>query len=107
MFIDMGFHLFPAIFLLADSIFLTPPVAMKRERVLAIFGVVIALYCVWVTICFRVNGYWVYPVIEALGFVERLGVFASWVILNWLVWLTIERLKIRTYNSRHKKITRV
>jgi hypothetical protein len=89
----MGFHLFPGIFLVIESVFMAPPSSMKKRQACAVIVAVLASYCVWVWCCFRVNGYWVYPIIGKLGVVNMAGVFFDWVVLNWGAWVGVEWLK--------------
>jgi hypothetical protein len=91
--IDMGFHLFPGIFLLIESVFMIPRSNMKKRQACAVIVAILASYCAWVWCCFRINGYWVYPIIGKLGMVNRAGVFFDWVVLNWGAWVGVEWLK--------------
>jgi hypothetical protein len=93
LFIDLGFHLFPGVFLLIESIFIAPPSSLKKRQACAVIVAILASYCAWVWCCFRVNGYWVYPIIGKLGMANRAGVFFDWVVLNWGFWVGIEWLK--------------
>jgi hypothetical protein len=96
----MGFHLFPALFLLIESIFIAQPSSLKKRQACAVIITILASYCVWCWCCFKVNGYWVYPIIGKLGLLNRAGVFFDWVVLNWGFWVGIESLKRRVQEER-------
>jgi hypothetical protein len=93
LFIDMGFHLFPGIFLLIESVFMAPLSSMKKRQACAVIVTILASYCAWVWCCFRAKGYWVYPIIGKLGLLNRAGVFFDWVVLNFGAWVGVEWLK--------------
>jgi hypothetical protein len=96
----MGFHLFPGIFLLIESVFMAPTSSLKKRQACAVIVAILALYCAWVWCCFTVNGYWVYPIIGELGVVNRAGVFFDWAVLNWGFWVGIEWLKGRVQEEQ-------
>lgn len=100
----MGFHLFPAIFLLIESIFMSLSSSLKKRQAFAVIVAILASYCVWCWCCFWVNGYWVYPIIRKLGLVSRVGVFIDWVVLNWGAWVGIEWLKRKVQDQEEQKV---
>jgi hypothetical protein len=66
---DIGFHLLPALFLLADYYVLPPKQALQVRSDLALitFGGSLSLYWLWLAICYQRNGYWPYPILEKIG----------------------------------------
>jgi hypothetical protein len=106
LFIDMGFHLFPSIFHLIESVFMAPPSSSKKRQAFAVIVAILASYCAWVWCCFRANEYWVYPIIGKLGVVNRAGVFFDWVVLSWGAWVGVEWLKgwVRSVGQEEQKV---
>lgn len=47
----------------------------------------------WVVVCERMNGFWVYPIIGRLGTLEIVIVLAAWVAVLWGIWFVVERVK--------------
>lgn len=89
---DMGFHLFPAIFLSLDS-FRSAPVLISKMRASRVCAGIVAVYWLWIVLCEKRNGFWVYPIIGKMGNVEREIALIVWVILLWGVWCLVEGCK--------------
>jgi hypothetical protein len=81
---DMEFHLFPAIFLLIDTLLLTPtpPTCIRKGKALSIFVVIIGAYWSWVSFCAGKNGWWAYPIIGNFGWRGRTVGQCAWVLVN-------------------------
>lgn len=78
---DVGFHAAPALFLLFDIFLLSPPWTIT---VLPSIGVSLSLalaYWAWVEQCYRQNGWYPYPIFEALKPSYRAGLFATSALL--------------------------
>jgi len=90
---DMGFHLFPAVFLCIDSIFLTPLSEISKWQALGVIEGCITAYWGWVTLCFRKNGFWVYPLLGKTGVIEKVGGFSIWAVVIWGAWVGVEWAK--------------
>ncbi|KAE9381973.1 hypothetical protein N431DRAFT_425524 [Stipitochalara longipes BDJ] len=89
---DMGFHLFPAIFLCLDSS-LTSPLRISKRSGLVVSAGIIGCYWGWVVVCESRNGYWIYPIIGRLGNAERAAAGILWIEAVWGVWCAAEGLK--------------
>jgi hypothetical protein len=89
----MGFHLFPAIFLCIDSIFLTPPSGISKSQAAAVMSGCITAYWSWVTLCFTKNGFWVYPLLGKTSVVEKVEGFSTSVVVLWGTWMGVEWVK--------------
>jgi FAR-17a/AIG1-like protein len=90
--VDMGTHLFPAIFLSLNSL-LTPPLEVSEGTALLVIAGMIGSYWMWVVVCQRVNGFWVYPFIGRLGAVERVLAMMAWGAIVWGAWCAVEWVK--------------
>jgi len=89
---DMGFHLFPAIFLVLDSI-LTPPIVISKRTALIVSSGLVGTYWSWIVLCESRNGFWVYPIIGKLENLERFVALTLWVGVLWGVWRLVESFK--------------
>lgn len=74
---DLGFHLTPSVLLVLDLLLLSPPWSVSVERALGVSGAVAGLYWPWVETCARHNGFYPYPIFEAVGFWGRVGLFGG------------------------------
>lgn len=50
-------------------------------------------------LCYRMNGYWVYPIIAKLSVGERVGIYAVWIAAIWGAWCGVEELKSRIHGN--------
>ncbi|MCJ1286610.1 hypothetical protein MMC26_005956 [Xylographa opegraphella] len=64
---DIGFHLAPALFLLLDLLFFSPPWSIPPLSALGVSGVLAFSYWWWVEHCFAHNGWYPYPLFELLS----------------------------------------
>jgi FAR-17a/AIG1-like protein len=87
--IDMGFHLFPAIFLSLDSM-LAPPLRMSKRNGFFVIAGIVGTYWIWAILCENKNGFWIYPIIGRLRALEMAAGLMSWVGIVWGVWCLIE-----------------
>lgn len=88
----MGFHLFPCIILLVDVLFFSPPWKVGSSLALAWIGGVFTCYWVWLKVCFEINGFWPYPVIDKMGIEARWAAFVGMMIATWTIWLGLREL---------------
>ena len=88
---DLSFHLTPALFLLVDTLLLSPPwptTPMSPRApmlTLTICGAVATAYWVWVEVCFAMNGFYPYPIFEVLNTWARAGLFVLSACTMWVV----------------------
>ncbi|KAF2803516.1 uncharacterized protein BDZ99DRAFT_576008 [Mytilinidion resinicola] len=85
---DIGFHLLPALFVLADVINFTPRrYAPSPLRALGVFGTFLGGYGAWLWLCWSKNGIPPYPVLEKMdvGTMAGLAVAVAGVLggLSW------------------------
>ncbi|KAF8848460.1 hypothetical protein BDZ45DRAFT_635694, partial [Acephala macrosclerotiorum] len=75
---DIGFHLLPALFLIADHHVVPPKQVLRVRSELAFFAFVgfVALYGLWLEICHARNGFWPYPILANVGVETKAGLFA-------------------------------
>ncbi|GKZ38415.1 hypothetical protein AbraIFM66950_010604 [Aspergillus brasiliensis] len=73
---DVGFHAVPSIVLLIDLLLLSPPWTISVLPALALSSTIAFGYWFWIERCFQFNGWYPYPVFEAVGFEGRVGLFA-------------------------------
>ncbi|KAG0643392.1 FAR-17a/AIG1-like protein [Tuber brumale] len=74
-FVDMGFHLFPALLLLIDVLLLSPPWAFTFLPALLIPSGIATGYWVWLEHCFSVNQNYPYPLFNVIEPKGRVAVF--------------------------------
>ncbi|GCB26610.1 UPF0641 membrane protein PJ4664.05 [Aspergillus awamori] len=73
---DIGFHAVPSIVLLIDLLLLSPPWTITVLPALALSSTIAFGYWFWIERCFQFNGWYPYPVFDAVGFEGRVGLFA-------------------------------
>ncbi|GLA78329.1 hypothetical protein AtubIFM55763_011057 [Aspergillus tubingensis] len=73
---DVGFHAIPSIVLLIDLLLLSPPWTITVLPALALSSTIAFGYWFWIERCFQYNGWYPYPIFEAVGFEGRIGLFA-------------------------------
>ncbi|MCJ1322740.1 hypothetical protein MMC15_008090 [Xylographa vitiligo] len=64
---DVGFHLAPALFLLLDLLFFSPPWSIPPRSALGVSSALAFGYWWWVEHCFTRNGWYPYPLFEVLS----------------------------------------
>lgn len=78
---DVGFHATPTILLLVDLLFFSPPWTIAVLPALGLSSVIAVGYWIWVEHCYSVNGFYPYPLMELLGFKERVALFGGSAVL--------------------------
>ncbi|CAG8907459.1 unnamed protein product [Penicillium salamii] len=73
--LDLSFHATPSIVMLIDLLFLSPPWTITVLPALMVSGTIAFGYWFWIEQCFAVNGWYPYPIFEALPTEGRIGLF--------------------------------
>ncbi|KAI9756494.1 MAG: hypothetical protein M4579_003833 [Chaenotheca gracillima] len=89
---DMGFHAMPAVFLLIDLLLFSPPYTISALPAMVLSGFLACSYWLWIEQCYKHNGWYPYPLFEALSPPYRAALFAgsalgmtlSTVTLKWM-----------------------
>jgi len=89
---DVGFHLMPAVFLTLDLLFFSPPWKVNGVTAMGLSSAIAFGYWGWVEHCYKHNGWYPYPLFEALSTTQRAFLFAgsavtmtgSTLMLRWL-----------------------
>jgi FAR-17a/AIG1-like protein len=89
---DMGFHLFPSLLLLADTLFFSPPWEADALSALLIFSGFAGGYWIWVEHCFTHNNFYPYPLMSLLNGQQRVLLFTFAMLLCWSSFLSIQVL---------------
>ncbi|KAF2499633.1 integral membrane protein [Lophium mytilinum] len=72
---DISFHALPSLFLVLDLLLLSPPRTVGLPAFLTSTFLAFA-YWFWVELCYSHNGFYPYPLFEALSTPQRVGLFA-------------------------------
>lgn len=72
---DVSFHAIPSIVLLIDLLFFSPPWTIDIVPALGLSGTFAVGYWVWIERCFKLNGWYPYPIFDQVPFEGRLGLF--------------------------------
>ena len=89
---DISFHAIPSIVFLIDILFLSPPWTITIGPALALSSGVAVSYWFWVERCFALNGWYPYPIFEALPLEGRIGLFILSAIVMALSTATLKWL---------------
>ncbi|KAK9853422.1 hypothetical protein MYU51_006513 [Penicillium brevicompactum] len=89
---DLSFHATPSVVMLIDLLFLSPPWTITVFPALVVSSTIAFGYWFWIEQCFAVNGWYPYPIFEALPTEGRIGLFTlsaavmalSTITLKWL-----------------------
>lgn len=89
---DLSFHAVPAVALVVDLVFFSPPYTVGVVPAFGLSSVIAVGYWFWVEECYRHNGYYPYPIFDALDNTGRVGLFVgsaavmtvSTVCLKWV-----------------------
>ncbi|RDL40027.1 uncharacterized protein BP5553_00006 [Venustampulla echinocandica] len=89
---DIGFHAMPAILLVIDLLFLSPPWTIAVLPAIGLSSVLAVSYWAWVEQCYKYNGFYPYPLFEQLDTTQRsilftmaaLAMAATTSVLKWL-----------------------
>lgn len=88
---DLGFHLFPTLFLSIDTLLLSPPwpthpISPRASLLSLLSSTAIAfLYWFWIELCYSRNGFYPYPIFAILTTPQRVGLFAGSSVAMWVV----------------------
>lgn len=74
---DFSFHAVPAIALGIDLLFFSPPYTISVLPAFALSGAIAVGYWFWVEECKRHNGYYPYPIFDALDYSGRVALFVG------------------------------
>ncbi|QKX54552.1 uncharacterized protein TRUGW13939_01639 [Talaromyces rugulosus] len=91
--VDLGFHLMPALFLLFDLLYLSPPWTISAAPAIGIYSGIAFCYWFWLEKCYSMNGWYPYPLMELLDTKGRIALFSvatalmsiNMVTLKWLI----------------------
>ena len=72
---DVSFHFVPAFVLTIDYLLFSPPWGIRSREMLGVSMVFAFGYWFWVELCFRHNGWYPYPIFEALTTPWRVVLF--------------------------------
>ncbi|KAL1979547.1 hypothetical protein VTN96DRAFT_5576 [Rasamsonia emersonii] len=89
---DINFHAIPAIVLLVDLLFLSPPWTITALPALALSTVFAFGYWFWIEKCYEHNGWYPYPIFELLPTPGRIGLFALSAVIMTLNTVTLKWL---------------
>ncbi|KAJ5874396.1 uncharacterized protein N7529_002826 [Penicillium soppii] len=89
---DISLHATPSVVMLIDLLLLSPPWTISIIPALAVSGTIAFGYWFWIEQCFAINGWYPYPIFEALPTEGRIGLFTlsatvmalSTITLKWL-----------------------
>ena len=73
---DIAFHAVPAILLVVDLLFLSPPWSITTLPTIATGGAIAVAYWFWIEWCYSKNGWYPYPIFELATREQRMGLFA-------------------------------
>ncbi|KAL4952178.1 FAR-17a/AIG1-like protein [Aspergillus filifer] len=89
---DISFHAIPSIVLLVDILFFSPPWTITIGPALALSSGIAVGYWLWVERCVALNGWYPYPIFEALPLEGRIGLFALSAVVMALSTATLKWL---------------
>ncbi|KAB8302093.1 hypothetical protein EYC80_005544 [Monilinia laxa] len=89
---DVGFHAMPAILLMIDLLFLSPPWTINALPAMGLSSTLSIAYWAWVEQCYKHNGFYPYPLFGLLDTTQRAVLFTgaaltmtgSTAMLKWL-----------------------
>ena len=70
---DLSFHAVPALTLVLDLLFFSPPYAIASLPALALSGCIAFGYWFWIERCYQFNNFYPYPIFEMLDTPQRIG----------------------------------
>jgi hypothetical protein len=70
---DLSFHAVPAVALVVDLLFFSPPWTIAVLPALALSGCVAFGYWFWIERCYQFNHFYPYPIFELLNTTQRVG----------------------------------
>ncbi|WPH01368.1 Hypothetical protein R9X50_00421100 [Acrodontium crateriforme] len=89
---DFSFHLVPALALVIDLLFFSPPYVIAALPALGLSGAIAFGYWLWIERCYQFNEFYPYPLFAILTTPQRIGLFAFSALLmtlstGMLTWL--------------------
>ena len=97
-FTDLEFHFFPAVLMLIDTLFFSPPWETSALLPLLSFSLLAGGYWMWVEHCFLRNNFYPYPLLGILTHEQRIVLFALATLLCWMTFLIVRGL-YRLFNG--------
>lgn len=70
---DLSFHAMPAISLVIDLLFFSPPYTIAFLPALGLSGCIAFGYWFWIERCYQFNEFYPYPIFEMLDTTQRVG----------------------------------
>lgn len=70
---DLSFHAVPALSLVIDLLFFSPPYTIAFLPALALSGCIAFGYWFWIERCYQYNAFYPYPIFEILNTTQRIG----------------------------------
>ncbi|KAH9827370.1 UPF0641 membrane protein [Teratosphaeria destructans] len=89
---DLSFHAVPAISLVTDLLFFSPPYTIAFLPALGLSGLIAFGYWLWIEQCYQANKFYPYPIFTMLTTLQRVGLFTFSALLmtlstSLLTWL--------------------
>ncbi|KAK5107975.1 hypothetical protein LTR62_000520 [Meristemomyces frigidus] len=81
---DLGFHAVPAVSLVIDLLFFSPPYTIAFAPSLGLSGCIAFGYWFWIERCYQYNQFYPYPIFNLLSTGERIGLFVGSAVLMTL-----------------------
>ena len=101
---DIAFHAAPSIFLATDLLFLSPPYTIAAVPSIVLSLGIAFLYWFWVELCYAHNGFYPYPIFEALSTPWRVLLFTFSALLmalsTWSLTFLYEKVNGRGYGRK-------
>ena len=88
--IDFSFHAAPAIALVLDLLFFSPPYTVGALPALGLSGTIAVAYFFWIDLCYKHNGFFPYPIFDVLDTAGRAGLFAGSAVVMTVSTLTLK-----------------
>lgn len=101
--VDLSFHLAPAVFLLLDHLLYSPPYQTSSGAMVVYATGVGFSYWYWVEVCYKANGWYVYPLFGLLSTAQRVGLFVFSSVLVTVFFASIKK----THGALNGSVVRV
>ncbi|KAK1071118.1 hypothetical protein LTR74_003499 [Friedmanniomyces endolithicus] len=79
--VDLSFHAVPALALVADLLFFSPPYTVAFLPAFGLSSCIAFGYWLWIERCYHYNRFYPYPLFTVLDTTQRIGLFASSALL--------------------------
>jgi hypothetical protein len=86
---DLSFHLLPTLYLLTDTLLLSPPRTISLRNSLLVSLAIALSYWYWIELCYQHNGFYPYPIFAAVGYIGRVGLFVGSAVIMTAVGATL------------------